>query len=113
MKFDLRIFRKQKGLTQKQVAEFLGIGQSFVSQMERGKDATPKETIAKLIDKFGDNIDTIGTDRQFFCVKVKVELSPTFYAWLFQYQGEICIQSPQNAIDQFVQMGETIIEVHS
>ena len=54
MKFDLRIFRKQKGLTQKQVAEFLGIGQSFVSQMERGKDATPKETIAKLIDKFGD-----------------------------------------------------------
>lgn len=51
MKFDLRIFRKQKGLTQKQVAEFLGIGQSFVSQMERGKDATPKETIAKLIDK--------------------------------------------------------------
>ena len=66
-----------------------------------------------IIDKFGDNIDTIGTDRQFFCVKVKVELSPTFYAWLFQYQGEICIQSPQNAIDQFVQMGETIIEVHS
>ena len=54
MKFDIRIFRKQKGLTQKQVAEFLGIGQSFVSQMERGKDATPKETIAKLIDKFGD-----------------------------------------------------------
>jgi transcriptional regulator with XRE-family HTH domain len=56
MKFDLRIFRKQKGLTQKQVAEFLGIGQSFVSQMERGKDATPKETIAKLIDKNGDPI---------------------------------------------------------
>ena len=66
-----------------------------------------------IIDKFGDDIETNKADKQFFTVNVKVELSPTFYAWVFQYQGEICIQSPQNAIDQFVQMGETIIEVHS
>lgn len=54
MDFNLRIFRKQKGLTQKQIASFLNIGQSFVSQMETGKDPIPKEYIARLIDEFGD-----------------------------------------------------------
>lgn len=54
MDFNLRIFRKQKGLTQKQIASFLNIGQSFVSQMETGKDSIPKEYIARLIAEFGD-----------------------------------------------------------
>lgn len=54
MEFNLRIFRRQKGLTQSQIAEFLGIGQSYVSQMERGKDPISKETISKLISRFGD-----------------------------------------------------------
>ncbi len=66
-----------------------------------------------IIDKFGDHIDTNRINKQFFTVKTKVELSPTFYAWVFQYRGEICIQSPQEAVDQFVQMGESVFEVHS
>lgn len=54
MDFNLRIFRKQKGLTQKQIASFLGVGQSFVSQIESGKDKMPDEYVPILIDKFGD-----------------------------------------------------------
>lgn len=59
MVFNLRIFRKQKGLTQKQIASFLGVGQPFVSQMESGKDRMPDEYISKLIDEFGeiDDVD--------------------------------------------------------
>ena len=70
-----------------------------------------KQTYA-IIDKFGDDIETNKADKQFFTVKVKIELSPTFYAWVFQYQGKICIQFPQEAVDQFVQMGESVFEVH-
>ena len=51
-------------------------------------------------------------DKHFFTVKINVELSPTFYAWVFQYRGEICIQSPQEAVDRFVQMGESVFKVH-
>lgn len=92
------------------------IAQTF--KMFSGEPATvtlkcKNKHMKAIIDKFGDDIETNRADKQFFTVKLNVELSPTFYAWLFQYQGEICIQSPQNAIDQFVQMGETIIEVHS
>lgn len=54
MVFNLRIFRKQKGLTQKQIASFLGVGQPFVSQMESGKDRMPDEYISRLIDEFGE-----------------------------------------------------------
>lgn len=58
MDFNLRIFRKQKGLTQKQIASFLGVGQSFVSQIESGKDKMPDEYVPILIDKFGDIDDS-------------------------------------------------------
>lgn len=54
MDFNLRIFRKQKGLTQKQIASFLGVGQPFVSQMESGKDRMPDEYVSRLIDEFGE-----------------------------------------------------------
>ncbi|PWJ12191.1 hypothetical protein SAMN02910325_01881 [Ruminococcus flavefaciens] len=40
------------------------------------------------------------------------EVSPTFYAWIFQFEGDIIIQSPQNAIDDFIKTAEIIIEVH-
>ena len=65
-----------------------------------------------IIDKFGDDIETHSCDKHFFTVKINVELSPTFYAWVFQYRGEICIQSPQEAVDRFVQMGESVFKVH-
>lgn len=64
MDFNLRIFRKQKGLTQKQIASFLGVGQPFVSQMESGKDRMPDEYVSRLIDEFGeiDDADVKGMD---------------------------------------------------
>ena len=64
-----------------------------------------------IVDKFGDNVKTEIIDKNYFSAKVNVELSPTFYSWIFQFKGELGIQSPQKAIDEFVQMIESVKQV--
>lgn len=54
MIFDLRRFRKDKGLSQKDLAYILGIGQSFISQIETGKDSMPDEYYGLLVGKYGE-----------------------------------------------------------
>ena len=65
-----------------------------------------------VIDHFGNDIRTVPDKRGYFIANISVELSPTFYAWLFQYGGEITIESPQNAVTGFVKMAETVLKVH-
>ena len=54
MTFDLRKFRRDKGLSQKELAAKLCIGQSFISQIETGKDPMPDELRHKLVTIFGE-----------------------------------------------------------
>ena len=54
MMFDLKKFRKEKGLSQKELANILGIGQSFVSQIENGKDPMPDSLKEKLTSIYGE-----------------------------------------------------------
>ena len=52
--FDLKGFRKDRKLTQKQISEILGIGTSFISQIETGKDPMPSYVPEKLAAKYGN-----------------------------------------------------------
>ena len=51
--FDLKGFRKDRKLSQKQISEILGIGTSFISQIETGKDPMPGYVPEKLAAAFG------------------------------------------------------------
>jgi transcriptional regulator with XRE-family HTH domain len=51
--FDLKGFRKDRKMSQKQISEILGIGTSFISQIETGKDPMPGYIPDKLIDAYG------------------------------------------------------------
>ena len=55
--FDLKKFRVDFNLSQKALAELLGVKQPFVSQMESGKDPFPLPYIAVLSEKYNINID--------------------------------------------------------
>jgi len=56
--FDLKRFRKERKISQTELADQLGVGQSFISQIERGKDPMPDTLIAKLADIYQiDNIE--------------------------------------------------------
>lgn len=46
---DLKVFRKANNLTQIELADYFGVGQGFISQMENGDRPIPKEYISKLL----------------------------------------------------------------
>ena len=55
---NLRAARKKKGLTQTEVADYIGIGQSGYSDWERGKaKRIDREALARLAQLFGVTVD--------------------------------------------------------
>jgi transcriptional regulator with XRE-family HTH domain len=46
---DLKAFRKANKISQNELAVCLGVGQSFISQIEKGARPMPKEYISKLL----------------------------------------------------------------
>ena len=53
-----------------------------------------------LIDRYGDNFhaNPVGEDR--FTARLDVQISPTFWGWLFQFGNEAKIISPPWAVDE-------------
>lgn len=58
--FDLKLFRKVNKLTQFQLADYLGVTQGFISQVEKGIRPIPDEYISKII---ADNLYKIPTTK--------------------------------------------------
>ena len=50
--FDLKRFRKEHKISQTELAKLLGVVQSFISQVESGKDPMPESLISKLKEIF-------------------------------------------------------------
>jgi transcriptional regulator with XRE-family HTH domain len=46
---DFKAFRKANHLTQIDLADYLGVGQGFISQIEKGDRPMPKESISKIL----------------------------------------------------------------
>ena len=69
-----------------------------------------RNNLAKyIVDRFGTKIETeqISDDR--FAVTVEISLSPTFYAWVFQFGGEVRILSPKKAVNEILEKANTLI----
>ena len=63
-----------------------------------------------IVDRFGTNLKTVQTSDNYFQVEVEVSLSPTFYAWVFRFGGEIRILSPVNAVNDITSIAKKLIE---
>lgn len=46
---DLKVFRRVNHLTQIDLANYLGVGQGFISQIEKGDRPIPRESISRLL----------------------------------------------------------------
>ena len=55
----LRLLRKELGMSQSDVGEFLGIVQTVYSRYERGQNTIPLELLLKLCDLYGVSADYI------------------------------------------------------
>ena len=47
---ELKEFRKDNSLTQTELGDYLGLGKSFVSKIENGREKLPADKFRKLID---------------------------------------------------------------
>lgn len=57
-----------------------------------------------IIDHFGMNVRTKEADDQHFTAKVTVSLSPTFYRWIFGWNGAVKILGPEKVNKEYKAM---------
>lgn len=61
-------------------------------------------TMKYFIDKFGEDVNTHVLDDENFLAHITVSLSPTFYAWVFTFKGDIEIIAPDIAVQEYNEM---------
>mgnify|MGYP004643320877 FL=1 len=57
-----------------------------------------------IIDRFGEDVTTLAYDMESFKVIVDVEVSPTFYGWVFGFDGTVEILNPKNIKNEYNKM---------
>ena len=62
-----------------------------------------------VIDQFGEDVETQVIDNERFRAKVQVNVSQTFFAWVFQFNGDIRIYGPAEIVTQYREMLERLL----
>lgn len=69
-----------------------------------------RNSLAEMVtDRFGSNGIITRRDEQFFEIEAQVMLSPTFYSWIFSYNGDIRIIKPDDVIEEFRNQCENLL----
>lgn len=66
-----------------------------------------------FIDKFGEDVRIKKEDDFNFVATVNVNLSPTFYAWIFTFGEQVKIISPQRVVDNYINIIDRVREKYS
>ena len=57
-----------------------------------------------IIDQFGEEVETWKATKDTFFAKVSVADSPTFYGWVFPFEGKVRISSPKEIREKYGDM---------
>ena len=57
-----------------------------------------------MVDRFGEDVTTLAYDMTSFRVQNEVSASPTFFGWVFGFNGKVQILAPENLKEQYRQM---------
>ena len=60
-----------------------------------------EDAMNSVIDHFGEQAKTKPVDDTHFLLTAEVSLSPTFFAWVFQFGGKVKIQWPEEVEKQY------------
>ncbi len=71
-------------------------GETEIVTMEFAPDK-----LGVIYDKFGENIEVRHADKGWLKIKVKVQISPTFWGWIYQLGDQIKIVSPKGVKPPF------------
>ena len=57
-----------------------------------------------MVDRFGEDVTTFAYDITSFRVQTEVSASPTFFGWVFGFNGKVQILAPESLKEQYKQM---------
>lgn len=66
--------------------------------------------IGVVYDKFGEDTKMVRINENDCVASVKVQISPTFWGWLFQFGGQMKILSPQTVADEYMKQIASVYE---
>lgn len=72
-----------------------------------------KAAMNSVLDHFGEDAKTKRVDDSTFLLTAEVSLSPTFYAWIFQFFGRIKLVSPAHAVEKYTKMLKDAVAAHA
>ena len=67
-----------------------------------------EDAMNSVLDHFGDKAKTRIVDDTHFLLTAEVSLSPTFFAWVFQFGGKIKIQRPELTMQLFTALCQSV-----
>ena len=83
--------------------------QLFDSEHARVQLLCEDSMMNTVLDHFGEKIKTSKTDEEHFLFTAEVSVSPTFFAWVFQFGGKILILGPQSVKDAYMSLVKNAI----
>lgn len=60
-----------------------------------------RSLIGAVYDRFGENIKMMNSSDSKCITSVKVQISPVFWGWLFQFAGQMRVISPENVVTAY------------
>ena len=57
-----------------------------------------------MVDRFGEDVTTLAYDMTSFRIQTEVSASPTFFGWVFGFNGKVQILAPESLKEQYKQM---------
>ena len=64
--------------------------------------------LGQIYDQFGEETEVKAISENLLETTVQVQISPTFFGWLFQFGSQIAVISPVTARDQFIENATAI-----
>ena len=63
-----------------------------------------------IIDRFGEEVETEILDDNHFYAHIRVPASPTFFAWIFTFNGMIRISAPHEVVEAYREMAVKVLD---
>ena len=60
--------------------------------------------VEEIVDRFGEDVTTLAYDMTSFRIQTEVSASPTFFGWVFGFNGKVQILAPESVKEQYRQM---------
>ena len=57
-----------------------------------------------MVDRFGEDVTILAYDMTSFRIQTEVSASPTFFGWVFGFNGKVQILAPESLKEQYKQM---------